>query len=309
VWIGAPAAAQAEAILLPDGTSLLEGLGYLEVRGKAGCLVAWRPDCLATVSVAARPFGAAVVSANLWGAGPTNDREGVLQLLDQVRRWPGLRLAVVWSGTDAEYAGVEEPVQRVGFHFSRLDDERSGAGASPALVPPEHAPVGLYAVAHRLVALGLRDAAVILLRQAERESRWGVDEEMLLGYLVAGGDPQEAITRLRHAALRLATEASPEDHWVRQTDATMNALLLMVRTRQATAEDAWATVGSWLERAGTAWAVSTRHAAVLFELAARAGRVSEARRFASLFRMMTSGDDPLYATLGPVFHAVEGVQS
>lgn len=307
IWIGAPDAADAEAILLPEGTTLLEGLGYLEVRGRAGRLVAWRPDALATVSVDARAAGAAVVSAEVCGAGDATDRESVLDVLDQVRRWPGLRLAVVWGGTDDVDTVVEEPVQRVGFHLSRLDDER--AGAAPPALARAHPHLGLHAVAHRLVGLGLRDAALILLRDAERESRWGVDEEMLLGFLVSGADPQEAITRLRHAALRLATGTAAEDSWVRQTNATLNALLLMVRTRQVAADDAWVTVASWLQEAGTVWVASGRHAAVLFELAARAGRVAEARRFASMFRAMTGGDDPLCAALAPVLHAVVGVSA
>lgn len=302
VWIGAPAAPDAEAILLPDGTTLLEGLGYLEVRGRPGRLSAWRPDALATITVDARAAGAAVVAAEVCGAGTATDRESVLDLLDQVRRWTGLRLAIVWGGAAEGHTGIEEPVQRVGFHFSRLDDERGGS----ALPPREPARLGLDAVARRLVGLGLPDAALILLRQAERESRWGVDEEMLLGYLVAAADPQEAITRLRHAALRLATGTGAEDTWVLQTDATLNALLLMVRTRQVPAADAWATVASWLEEAGTVWVATGRHAAVLFELAARAGRLADAERFASMFRSMMGGDDPLSRALGPVLHTVVG---
>lgn len=302
VWIGAPCAGEGEAIMLPDGTALLEGLGYLEVRGRPGRLVAWRSDAVATVGVDVRAAGAVVVSAETLGGGVAGDREAVLELLDEVRRWCGLRLAIVWGGRPAGSTGVEEPVQRVGFHFSRLDDERRGAPTPPGACPA----AGLNDVARALIGLGLRDAALFMLRQAERESRWGVEEEMLLGFLVAGADPQEAITRLRHAALRLATGPGGPEAWAQQTEATLNALLLLVRTRQASAAEAWATVSSWMEEAGTSWIATARHAAVLFELAARAGEIGEARRFAGLFRSHADGDEALRSELEPVVDTVVG---
>jgi hypothetical protein len=305
VWVGAPGAPEADddALVLPDGATLLEGLGHLEVRGRPGRLVAWGSDRAAAVEVDQRAAGAVVVGVRIVGRSPAADRETVLAQLDEIRGWEGVQMALVAGRGEEAAPSVEETVQRVGFFFSRMDDER----ASPAQRAPAHTPLGLHAVASTLVGLGLSGAARALLRRAERESRWGVEEEILLGFLVAEGDPEEAVTRLRHAALRLATAGDVRgDAWVLQTDATLNALLLMVRARQVGAADAWASVDGWLRQAGTVWVSSPRHAAVLFELAARAGHTEEARRFAELFRGMAGPDEPLAGALAPALRAVVG---
>jgi hypothetical protein len=307
LWVGAPTGAarsETEALLLPEGTSLLEGLAHVEVRGRAGRLVAWTTERVAVVHLAMRPSGAVVVGTSVTGSADASDRESVLAQLDSIRAWPGLSLAMLGPDPDGAVRAVaEEPVQRVGFYFSRLDDERAGAGFAPSA----GAVVSLHDVARALVDHGLARAARAVLRRAERESRWGVDEEMLLSFLVAEGDPEEAITRLRHAALRLATaEDDSPNAWSLQTDATLNALLLMVRARQIGAPDAWASVECWLREASTLWVTTARHAAVLFELAARAGHAGEARRFAELFREMAGPDEPLSRTLAPAFHALLG---
>jgi hypothetical protein len=307
LWVGAPAGAapsDAEALLLPDGTSLLEGLAHVEVRGRAGRLVAWTPERVAVVDLAVRPSGTVVVGSSVVGSGDARDRESVLAQLDSIRAWYRLSLAMLGPDPAAAVREVaEEPVQRVGFYFSRLDDERASATSCPAA----GGVLSLHDVARALLDHGLARAARALLRRAERESRWGVDEEMLLSFLVAEGDPEEAITRLRHAALRLATaEDDSPDGWALQTDATLNALLLMVRARQIGAADAWASVESWLRAASTMWVSTARHAGILFELAARAGHAGEARTFAELFREMAGPDEPLSRTLAPAFHALLG---
>lgn len=309
VWVGGPVASGAETITMPEGTTLLEALGLLEVRCRPGRLVAWRPDAVAVISVAARPSGAVVVSAGVVGGDLAIEREAVLEVLDAVRGWAGARLAVIWGLPPAASSSVEEPVQRVGFHFSRLDDERGG-GNRPEAGRDAMSMLSAEGVARTLVALGLSDDALRLLRTVERESQWGVGEEMLLGFLIAELDPHEAITRLRHAAVRLANGSSYQGAWELQTDATLNALLLLVRTNQVPAVDAWATVAAWLERAGLDWVATPRHAAVLFELAARAGRPADAKRFAALFRS-TGGaeDDGLAAAMEPVLRAVIGCDS
>lgn len=304
VWVGGQDCAAGEALVVPDGASLLEGLGHMEVRARPGRLVAWAHDRVAVIEVDQRAAGAVVVGARIEGVAAAADRETLLASLDAVRRWPRLRLAVLEASPMRRAVAIEEPVQRVGFYFSRLDDERSRSGDP---VAEDGGGVGVHAVAKALVGLGLPDAARALLRRAERESGWGVEEEILLGYLVAESDPHEAITRLRHAAVRLAnSEGGDGDAWILQTDATLNALLLLVRTRQVRASDAWMSVEAWLEKAGTVWVSSPRHAAVLFELAARSGRASEARRFADLFRTLAGPLDPLARALDPALATVLG---
>ena len=305
LWVGAPVGAaegEAAALVLPEGTTLLEALGHLEVRARPGRLVAWRSDRLAVVEIDQRPAGAVVVGVRIGGDAPAADRETVLARLDEIRGWPCVRMALLPAAERSDAAaGVEETVQRVGFFFARTDDERGGA-PTPARTGPAQE---LHAVATALLGLGLAGPARDLLRRAERESRWGVEEEVLLGYLVAEHDPEEAVTRLRHAALRLATvEDETGEAWALQTDATLNALLLMVRARHVAATDAWGSVEGWLRQAGTVWVASPRHAAVLFELAARAGRPEEARRFADLFRSMAGPGEPLAAALAPALQAV-----
>jgi hypothetical protein len=305
VWVGAPASQETEdALVLPRGTTLLEALAHLEVRGGPGRIAAWTAHEVAVVYVEARAAGAAVVGVHVVGRSPAPDRASVLTQLDEIRCWPGLQVAVLAAADSALGAGggIEETVQRIGFYFARLDDERRGGAAYPAR-PPAPCP---HAAARALVDLGLGAAARALLQEAESSSQWSVEEEVLLAFLTAEVAPDEAITRLRHAALRLSTDAGRADAWALQTDATLNALLLMVRTGSAGPAEAWATVESWVRQASTDWVSSPRQAAVLFELAARAGEAPQARTFARLFRELVKPGDPLARALNPVFHALFG---
>jgi hypothetical protein len=307
VWVGAPASGKTEdALVLPRGTTLLEALAHLEVRGRPGRVAAWTADGAAVVHVEVRAAGAAVVGVHVVGRGPALDRTAVLTQLDEIRCWPGLQVAVLTAAAPAPGAGseVEETVQRIGFYFARLDDERRGGAATP---PRASAP-GPRAAARALIGLGLGEAARALLQEAESASQWSVEEEVLLAFLTAEVAPDEAITRLRDAALRLSADAGRADAWAVQTDATLNALLLMVRTGSAGAAEAWATVESWVRHAGTDWVTSPRQAAVLFELAARAGEAPQARTFARLSRELVEPGDPLAVALEPVFHAIFGGQ-
>jgi hypothetical protein len=305
VWLGASGVTgEVDAMILPRGTTLLEGLRHVEVRGCAARLVAWAADRVAVMYVDHPPAGAAVVGLHVVGRSPASDRAAVLAQLDDVRGWAEAQLAVLpWSPPDsASRERVEEPVQRIGFYFARLDDERGGRPR-----PQDTAPcLGVHAAAQALLALGLPAAARGLLREAERASRWGVEDEVLLGFLVAERDPEEAITRLRHAALRLSIESDPGDTWLLQTDATLNGLLLMVRTGTAAAAEAWVIVEGWLRRGGADWVSSPRHAAVLFEIAARAGDAAYARHFARRFRGLADPADALARSLDPVFQSVFG---
>lgn len=302
IWLGAPrtASGPVEAISLPRSTSLLEALRHIEVRGRASRLVAWTGGRAAVVDVDARAAGVVVIRAEVLGSGAAHDRDALLIMLDAIRQWDEPHIAILsatWSGPVGE---MSEPVQRIGFYFSRRDDER-GEAPPEFVAGPEP---GFRRVAYALVEMGLESAALALLQRAERESRWGVEEEMLLSYLVAEIEPDEAVTRLRHAAVRLASAGSDnEDGWKLQTHATLNAVLLMVRRQQVGALDAWESISEWVEQ-GSGWLGSARHAAVLFELAARAGQIQECRRFAEMFRSIAADSDPLRRALAPAFLAV-----
>lgn len=303
VWIGAPAASDPQdALVLPRGTTLLEALAYLEVRGRPGRVAAWAADRAAVVHVDVRTAGAAVVGVLVAGRSPAPDRAATLAQLDEIRGWPELQVAVLAAPGPTLAGEIEETVQRIGFYFARLDDERRGGAATPAR---PSAP-GPHAAALVLIELGLGAAARRLLQEAEGASQWAVEEELLLAFLTAEVAPGEAISRLRHAALHLSTHGGRADAWVLQTDTTLNALLLMVRTGSAGAAEAWVTVEGWVRDAGTDWVSSPRQAAVLFELAARAGEARQARTFARLFREMANPDDPLAMALEPVLHTMFG---
>lgn len=303
IWIGAPASSDPQdALVLPRGTTLLEALAHLEVRGRPGRVAAWATDRAAVVHVDVRAAGAAVVGVRVAGQSPAPDRVTALAQLNEIRGWAGLQVAVLPAPGPTPAGEIEETVQRIGFYFARLDDERRGGAATPA-GPPAPGP---HAAALALIELGLDAAARALLQDAERTSRWGVEEELLLAFLTAEAAPDEAVTRLRHAALRLSTHPGRADAWALQTDATLNALLLMVRTGSAGAAEAWVTVEGWMRSAGTDWVSSPRQAAVLFELAARAGEARRARTFAKLFRETADPDHALATALEPVLHAMFG---
>jgi hypothetical protein len=295
VWVGGPPLTSEgeEPIVLPEGSSLLEGLGHVELRGR-GRLVAWCCDRVALVHVECRAAGSVVVDATRAGAEDRRPERGaVLEVLDDVRRWQELRLAVL-SGGDARDTGVAETIQRIGFHFSRMDDEDRAA------VRPGDGECEPYEAARILAELGLATAAEAVLRRAQPNSGWGAREEILLARLLSDTDPEESVGRLRAAALQVR-DSGIADAWQVQTDATLNALLLMVRRGHVGGADAWRSVGAWLEQAGTLWVRTARHAAVLFELSFRAGKPAESAQFADLFRAVAESHDPLWIVMAPLF--------
>jgi hypothetical protein len=302
IWLGAPrtATGPVEAILLPRPASLLEALRHIDVRGRASRLVSWTGGRAAVVDVDARAAGAVVIRAEVLGSGAAPDRDSLLMMLDRIRQWDEPHIAILSAAWAVPEGDLSEPVQRIGFYFSRRDDER-GEAAPECDSGPEP---GFRRVAYVLVEMGLESAALALLQRAERESRWGVEDEMLLSYLVAEIEPDEAVTRLRHAAVRLASAGSDnEEGWKLQTQATLNAVLLMVRRQHVGALDAWESIRGWVEQ-GSGSLGSARHAAVLFELAARAGQIHECRRFAEMFSSLAAESDPLRRALAPAFLAV-----
>jgi hypothetical protein len=301
LWIGPPEPGSvhtAEAFLLPTGTSLLEALCHVEVRARAARLVAWTERRLAVVEVEVGGAGGAVVGVRTLGSAPPTGGEQVLAALDAMRRWPAPLLAIV-AEPPVGIEGVRESVQRIGFHFSRLDDE--GGSGSPA-GDGELAPVE---VARALVSLGLPASAEALLSRLERDGGAGAEEEMLLAYLVADARPADAATLLRSASGRLAGCARP-DAWVLQADTAALGLLLMVREGLVAPAEAWASVDAWLARAGSEWLEDARRAALLFELAGRAGQTEAARSFARAFRSAADRAEPLRPVLEPLFDAIGG---
>lgn len=208
------------------------------------------------------------------GAGEVSAR------IRQMVLWPELRVVFVPGGTPREAlsAAVRLPMGMVGTDVSRtLDESRAGTVAAGSLAAePDPVPPGR--VARELVHWGVPRLAVDLLHDTERASGWGVEEELLLGHLVLERDPEEALARLKHAVVRLGQEDDGA-RWEVQVAATLNALLLEARSRPSYALAAWAHVSRWLASAGEHWVEGPRHAAILFELAARAGDADAADRF------------------------------
>lgn len=289
----------AEAFLLPAGTSLIEALCHVEIRARSARLVAWTDGRFAVLEVEAGGTGAAVLGVRPWGSAPLVGSEDLLAELDGIRRSPALLLAIV-AEPPVPVDGVRESVQRIGFHFARLDDERRSAD------PARERELAPWEVASALVSFGLPASAQALLSRLEREGRAGAEEEMLLAYLLADERPSDAAALLRSAGVRLAGTARL-DARVLQADAAALGLLLMVRERMVAPAEAWASVEAWLPRAGTEWLEDARRAALLFELAARAGQTEATRRFAWTFRRAADPGDPLRGVLEPIFSAIGGV--
>lgn len=177
---------------------------------------------------------------------------------------------------------IEEPLSldRLVFELARLADEaRSGMrGTGPRLPPVPR--LAAHAVARILLRRGLVGPAAELLGRVVGTASATAEDELLLGLILADAEPQEAVACLRRGVVRLAAEASSDPkRCLLQVDATLNALLLEVRHRLVRPEAAWGVVEQWLEGAGDDWISTGRHAAILHELAARAGRELDARRF------------------------------
>lgn len=289
----------AEALLLPPGTSLLEALGHVEVRARSARLVAWTERHVAAIEVEVGGPCAAVVGVRPWGSAPPVGCEDVLTGLGMIRRWPALLLGIV-GDPPVPVAGVRESVQRIGFRFARLDDEGQSGGPSLERELPS------WQVASALVSLGLPASAQALLSRVEREGGAGAEEAMLLAYLLADRHPTDAAALLRAAGERLAL-SERTDARVLQADAAALGLLLMVRERIVAPAEAWASVDQWLSRSRTEWLENARRAALLLELAARAGQMEAARRFARTFQRVADPSDPLRGVIEPILSVIGGV--
>jgi hypothetical protein len=294
----------AEALLLPPGTSLLEALGHVEVRARSARLVAWTERRVAVVEVEVGGPCAAVVGVRPWGSVPPVGSEDVLAGLGMIRRWPALLLGIV-GDPPLPVDGVRESVQRIGFRFARLDDEEldaEGQSGGPSL----ERELPSWQVASALVSFGLPASAQALLSRVEREGGAGAEEAMLLAYLLADRHPTDAAALLRAAGDRLAV-SERADARALQADAAALGLLLMVRERLVAPAEAWASVDQWLSRSGTEWLENARRAALLLELAARAGQMEAARRFARTFQRVADPSDPLRGVIDPILFVIGGV--
>ncbi|HEU0299717.1 MAG TPA: hypothetical protein VFR37_09690 [Longimicrobium sp.] len=230
-----------------------------------------------------------------------------------------VRAMCLWEGICALFVAATAPVptalpaqaavlvDTVDLDVRRtLDEARCGRVPVGSLAPPVAA-VPPSRVARELLWWGQTRPAQELLEAAERASGWGVEEELLLGYLSAERDPREASARLQHAALRLADDLAGSRS-AQHVDATFAALLLDVRAHPSRARHAWGVVERWLESQGASWVWTARRAAVAYEIAARVGALEEAGLFRDLVVQLSRPGDVLPAwvrTSDPLAHRVE----
>jgi hypothetical protein len=230
-----------------------------------------------------------------WRLGDPPQAEDLETTLARVRAiglWAGIRALFV-TATDPvppQAGGVAVLVDTVDLDVRRTLEEAAAGRVPPGSLAAELPPATPSRVARELLWWGQPRAAHELLQTAERASPWGVDEELLLGYLSAERDPREAAARLQHAAHRLSDDLGG-GRWSQHVDATLAALLLEVRAHPARARHAWGVVERWIESQGEAWVGTARRAAVVYELAARAGEIREAARFRdAVLRLSRPGD-------------------
>jgi hypothetical protein len=230
-----------------------------------------------------------------WRLGDAADATEVAATLARIRAmslWEGIRALFV-AGTDPvppESCAAAVLVDTVDLDVRRTLEEARGGGVPPGSLPAEVPPVPPSRVARELLWWGQTRAAHELLAAAERASPWGVDEELLLGYLSAERDPREAAARLQHAAHRLSDDLAG-GRWSQHVDATLAALLLDVRAHPSRARHAWGVIERWIESQGEEWVGTPRRAAVIYELAARAGEMGAAARFRdAVLRLSRPGD-------------------
>ncbi|HEX2188268.1 MAG TPA: hypothetical protein VHG51_05185 [Longimicrobiaceae bacterium] len=258
---------------------------------RTGFLLVFTPERFGWIAV----DGGEGVVRGAWRLGDPRDAADLETTLARVRAiglWAGIRALFV-AATDpvpAQPRGVAALVDTVDLDVRRTLEEAEAGRVPPGSLPAEVPPVPPSRVARELLWWGQARSAHELLQAAERASPWGVDEELLLGYLSAERDPREAAARLQHAAHRLSDDLGG-GRWSQHVDATLAALLLEVRAHPARARQAWGVVERWIESQGEAWVGTPRRAAVVFELAARAGEIREAARFRdAVLRLSRPGD-------------------
>ncbi|HET6231409.1 MAG TPA: hypothetical protein VFE05_15150 [Longimicrobiaceae bacterium] len=259
---------------------------------RPGYLLVFTPERFGWIAIDGRD---GVVGA--WRLGePARARQEADDLLGRVRAMS------LWAGSRALFVAATPPlpergpgpvvlVDTVDLDIRRTLDEAREGRVQPGSLPPD--PVGLppSRIARELLWWGQGRHAQELLQAAERASPWGIEEELLLGYLSAERDPGEAAARLQHAAHRLASDLGGA-RWGQHVDATLAALLLDVRAHPNRAPHAWGVVDRWIESLGEEWIGTARRAAVVYELAARAGELDRAARFRDLvLRFATPGDE------------------
>jgi hypothetical protein len=278
------------AMRIPVGTPLVAALAHLEIGGRSGSLLVWGRDRVAVIRAEHRAPGAVVVDVRLGGGRAPGTRDEALRLMDSVRGWGDVEMAIVYH-PHRESGCLDETVTRLGFFLSRTDDERSAGLVGPSTTVPPCAPAD---VARVLVQHALSDDALDVLRTSAPAR--GIEDAVLLASLLADRAPAEAVAELRDAAFRGASEQSEQGEAL-QIAATLNALLLLVRGRQIAAEDAWVSLEAWIGAAGIEWATTPQHAAIAFELACRSGHAAESRILASRLELLASSAHPLLNTL------------
>ena len=258
---------------------------------RAGFLLVFTPERFGWIAV----DGGEALVRGAWHLGDPTGAADVGAALARIRAMS------LWEGIHALFVAATDPLPPESRRAAVLVDtvdldvrrtlEEAAAGRVPAgSLAAELPPVPPSRVARELLWWGQARAAHELLEAAERASAWGVEEELLLGYLSAERDPREAAARLQHAAHRLSDDFAG-GRWSQHVDATLAALLLDVRAHPARARHAWGVVERWIESQGEGWVGTPRRAAVVYELAARAGEIGEAARFRdAVLRLSRPGD-------------------
>jgi hypothetical protein len=294
VLTGAPeSGAERELISRVDGGD--HALGPL-VRSAAswerpGFLLVFTPARFGWIAV----DGADAVVRGAWRLGDPPASAGVDAVLARIRAmglWEGSRALFVaaTAPVPSHSGGAAVLVDTVDLDVRRTLEEAAVGRVPPGSLPPGVPDVPPSRVVRELLWWGQCRAAHELLQEAERASPWGVEEELLLGYLSAERDPREAAARLQHAAHRLSDDFAGA-RWGQHVDATLSALLLDVRAHPGRARHAWGVVERWIESQGEGWVATPRRAAVVYELAARAGEIGEAARFRdAVLRLSRPGD-------------------
>lgn len=258
---------------------------------RAGFLLVFTPERFGWIAV----DGGEALVRGAWRLGDPPGAADVGAALARIRAmslWEGIHALFV-AATDPlpqESRGVAVLVDTVDLDVRRTLEEAAAGRVAAGSLAAELPPVPPSRVARELLWWGQAKAAYEFLEAAERASPWGVDEELLLGYLSAERDPREAAARLQHAAHRLSDDFAG-GRWSQHVDATLAALLLDVRAHPARARHAWGVVERWIESQGEGWVGTPRRAAVVYELAARAGAIGEAARFRdAVLRLSLPGD-------------------